>query len=178
VTIAANQTTATFTITTTSVTAPTDVTIAASAAGTTRTAVLNVTPLAAVLTAIAVTPPSVVGGTPANGMITLSSGAPSGGAFVILSSNSSSITVPPAVTIAAGVNTAAFTILTNAVAAPVEATITAIYGGTSRTASFVVMPTSTLGGVGVSQFDVGDNALVGDDRKPVAEDDEVRPGLR
>ncbi|HSE17013.1 MAG TPA: hypothetical protein VLB46_08165 [Pyrinomonadaceae bacterium] len=102
------------------------------------------TPTTASLSAVSVSPTSVVGGTTAQGTITLTSGAPSGGAVVTLSSaNTSVVSVPASVTVAAGASSATFGVNTSAVAANTGVTITATYGGVSRTTTLTVTPAST-----------------------------------
>jgi hypothetical protein len=96
------------------------------------------------LSAVSVSPTSVVGGTTAQGTITLTGGAPSGGAVVTLSSsNTSVVSVPASVTVAAGASSATFGVNTSAVAANTGVTITATYGGVSRTTTLTVTPAST-----------------------------------
>lgn len=102
------------------------------------------TTTAASLSAVSVSPTSVVGGTTAQGTITLTGGAPSGGAVVTLSSaNTSVVSVPASVTVAAGASTATFGVNTSAVAANTSVTITATYGGVSHTTTLTVTPAST-----------------------------------
>ena len=101
-------------------------------------------PTTASLSAVSVSPTSVVGGTTSQGTITLTSGAPSGGAVVTLSSaNTSVVSVPASVTVAAGVSSATFGVNTSAVTANTGVTITATYGGVSRTTTLTVTPAST-----------------------------------
>ena len=96
------------------------------------------------LSAVSVSPTSVVGGTTAQGTITLTGGAPSGGAVVTLSSaNTSIVSVPASVTVAAGASSATFGVNTSAVTANTGVTITATYGGVSRTTTLTVTPAST-----------------------------------
>jgi hypothetical protein len=96
------------------------------------------------LSAVSVSPASVVGGTAAQGTITLTGGAPSGGAVVTLSSaNPSVVSVPASVSLAAGASSATFAVNTSAVTANTSVTITATYGGVSRTATLTVTPAST-----------------------------------
>jgi hypothetical protein len=96
------------------------------------------------LSAVSVSPTAVVGGTTAQGTITLTGGAPSGGAVVTLSSaNTSVVSVPASVTVAAGASSATFSVNTSAVAANTGVTITATYGGVSRTTTLSVTPAST-----------------------------------
>ena len=93
------------------------------------------------LSAVTVSPASIVGGTSAQGTVTLTGAAPSGGAVVALaSSNAAVASVPASVTVAAGASSAAFTVTTSAVGANSNATLTATYNGASRTAALSVTP--------------------------------------
>jgi len=142
--------TGTFAITTSPVPASTTVTITAAYNGTTRTATVTVTPAApppppppaASLQSLALNPTSVVGGSSnSQGTITLSSGAPQGGAAVSLSSNNPGAAgVPAGVTVPAGATTATFTATTAAVSALTSVTISAVFGGVTRTATLTVTP--------------------------------------
>ena len=96
------------------------------------------------LSAVSVSPSSVVGGNTAQGTITLTGGAPSGGAVVTLSSaNTAVVSVPASITVAAGASSATFGVNTSAVNANTSVTITATYGGVSRTTTLTVTPAST-----------------------------------
>jgi hypothetical protein len=148
VTVAAGASSVTFSIGTSAVAANTGVTITATYGGVSRTTTLTVTPAStptpASLSAVSVSPSSVVGGTTAQGTITLTGGAPSGGAVVTLSSaNTSVVSVPASVNVAAGVSSANFSVNTSAVGANTGVTITATYGGVSRTTTLTVTPAST-----------------------------------
>ena len=93
------------------------------------------------LSTIAVNPTSVVGGQQAQGSVTLTSAAPSGGALVSLSSsNAGAVMLPPNVTVAAGATSAAFSIATAAVAAATQVTINGTYGDATRSATLAVLP--------------------------------------
>ena len=93
------------------------------------------------LSAIALSPTSVVGGNTAQGTATLTSAAAPGGALVTLSSsNLSTATVPASVTVAAGATSASFTVSTVSVTASTLATITAAFGGATRSATLTVTP--------------------------------------
>jgi len=101
-------------------------------------------PAAAGLSAVSVSPTSVVGGGVAQGTIMLTGGAPSGGALVSLSSSNPSVSsVPSSVTVAAGASTATFAVSTSAVGANTGVTITATYGGVSRTTTLTVTPAAS-----------------------------------
>jgi hypothetical protein len=95
------------------------------------------------LSAIALSPTSVVGGNTSQGTATLTSAAPSGGAVVTLSSsNTSAATVPASVTIAAGATSVTFTVSTVSVTASTPVTITGASGGAASGAG------GALGAVG------------------------------
>ena len=142
VTVAAGATTATFAVTTSVVAAATSVTISAAFAGVTRTSTLTVTPVppAATLASVSLDPTTVVGGVGSTGTVTLSAGAPLGGAVVTLSSSSASATVPGSVTVAAGATTATFAVTTSVVTASTSVMITANFGSATQTASLAVTP--------------------------------------
>ena len=111
--------------------------------GVTRTATFTVNPPAptATLSSISVSPSSVTGGTGSTGTVTLSSGAPSGGAVVSLtSSNTAAANVPASVTVAAGATTATFAATTRPWRRASAVTITATYAGVTRTATLTVNP--------------------------------------
>ncbi len=137
VTVAAGATTGTFTISTSGVATTTVVTITATYSGTNQTATLTVTPL---LSSVALSPSSVLGGSSSTGTVTLAGPAPSGGAVVTLASNNAVATVPANVTVAAGATTGTFTISTSGVATTTVVTITATYSGTNQTATLTVTP--------------------------------------
>jgi hypothetical protein len=113
------------------------------------------------LTAVSVSPTSVVGGTTAQGTITLTGAAPSGGALVTLSSsNTSVVSVPASVTVSAGAPSVNFGVNTSAVNANTAVTITATYGGISRTATLTVTPASTTAAT-LSAVSVSPTSVVG-----------------
>src|SRR5438445_5087888 len=99
----------------------------------------------ATLSALAVNPTSVNGGSSSTGAVTLSGPAPSGGAVVNLSSSASAATVPSSVTIIQGYSSGTFTVNTTTVTASTPVTITASYAGVSKTASLTVMPPAAAG---------------------------------
>ena len=176
VTIPVGSTTGGFNIFTTSVNVQTLVTISVSGGGVTRSAVLTVNPqapaAAAGLTSIAVTPSSVTGGSSSQGTVTLSSGAPQGGAVVALSvSNPGIASVPASVTIPAGATSATFSVTTTSVSASTATTLSAAYGGVTRTATLTVNPplqpatltvtASGRSGESITSSPAGVNVLVG-----------------
>ncbi|HEU4836720.1 MAG TPA: hypothetical protein VFS90_19965 [Pyrinomonadaceae bacterium] len=109
------------------------------------TAQADSTPLPASLSAVSVSPSSIVGGSTATGTVTLTSGAPSGGALVSLTSaNPSVAAVPSSVTVPAGASSVTFAVTTSAVTANTGVGITATYSGTSRTTTLTVTPASSI----------------------------------
>jgi hypothetical protein len=90
------------------------------------------------LSAVSVSPATVVGGTSSTGTVTLSAAAPSGGAAVSVSDNSSATSVPASVTVPAGSTSANFTITTTSVTSSTSATISALYSGVTRTTILTV----------------------------------------
>jgi hypothetical protein len=176
VTVPAGAFSATFTVSTASVTASTSLTISGAFGGTARSATLTVTPPPAppppaALSAVAVNPASVTGGASSQGTVTLTSPAPAGGFAVSLSSGNAAATVAAGVSVAQGATSATFAIATSAVAASTPVTITASAGGVTRTATLTVNPqpqTATLtvtatgrGGERVTSSPAGINVAVG-----------------
>jgi hypothetical protein len=145
VTVPAGSASATFTVTTTFVSGTTTVLINASAGGVNQSASLTITqqPAGATISAVTVSPTSVTGGNTAQGTVTLSAAAPSGGAAVSLTSNSTAATVPPGVTVAAGATSATFSVTTKAVTASTPVTISGTYGGATASASLTVTSATT-----------------------------------
>jgi hypothetical protein len=98
------------------------------------------TPAPPALSAVGVSPASVVGGNSATGTLTLTSAAPAGGAAVSLSTSDAAVDVPASATIAAGATSVTFAASTSVVTANTPVTITATYDGTVRTATLTVTP--------------------------------------
>src|SRR5262245_3050933 len=92
------------------------------------------------LSAVSVSPASVVGGNGATGTVTLTGAASSGGLLVSLASSSAAATVPASVTVAAGATSATFAVTTSSVASSTAVTITATQSTTTRTAALTVNP--------------------------------------
>jgi hypothetical protein len=144
VTVAAGATSATFTVSISAVAASTTVSISGTYSGATRSASLTVTPAPPpppTLSALTLSPTSVIGGVQSStGTVTLSGPAPAGGAQVALSSsNTAAAQVPSSVMVAAGATSATFTIGTSVVLISTSATISASYNGTVRTAGLTVL---------------------------------------
>jgi Subtilase family len=97
------------------------------------------------LSSVTLSPTTVSGGVPSNGLVTLSGTAPSGGAVVTLSSSNKSIaTVPASVTVPAGASSAAFQVATSSVTSQTSVTIAASYGsGSQQSAMLTVTPATS-----------------------------------
>jgi hypothetical protein len=141
VVIPSGQTAASFTITTSAVTAARTLTISAKYGSITQLATLTVNPPAsATLTGVTVSPTYVTGGTNATGTVTLGAAAPAGGITVILQSSLPAIAQvqPSVVTVQQGATTASFTIQTTHVTSTIPVTITATAGVVKQTAVLTV----------------------------------------
>ena len=133
-----------FFITTSNPSAATTVTITASGAGVTRSAILTVNPFATgpSVASLSLSPATVSGGASSTATVTLSSAAPAGGAAVSVSSNSTSASVPAQVTVPAGATTATISVTSRTVSATTSVTISATYGGVTRTAALTISPSA------------------------------------
>jgi hypothetical protein len=111
---------------------------------------LTVTGQRVTLSSVSLSTPTVVGGNPVTGTVTLSDAAPAGGAVVSLSADGA-VTVPPSVNVPAGSANATFTISTRAVGGTIASTITGTYGGASASAVLsVTLPTVATASFGVT----------------------------
>ncbi len=133
--VLSGATTASFTITTTSVVGTTGVTITATFNQYSAATSLSVLP--AQLSALGISPSSVLGGNPATGTVTLT-GIAAASLVVSLSSNDTAVTVPASVTVPAGSATATFSITTAAGVANRTATVTATLTGITRSATLTL----------------------------------------
>jgi len=95
------------------------------------------------LASITASPSAVVAGNGASGYVTLTTNAPAPVA-VSLSSASAAVSVPASVNVPAGSAGASFPIVTSAVAAQTVTSMSASYGGVTRTATFTVNPAPPL----------------------------------
>ncbi len=115
--------------------------LAATLGDTTLFAALGVTRASTVtVTALSVSPTTVVGGASSTGTVTLSAAAPTGGAVVTLSDNSAASTLPASVTISAGATSRTFTVTTSVVSSQTAVSISGSYGGTIRSATLTINP--------------------------------------
>ncbi len=144
ITVAAGAISKTFTVTSHTVTAYTSATITATANGLSKTASLIVAPKGT--PTFTLTPTSVIGGVAnATGKITLPGGAQTGGMnFTLTRSNTSAVSVPSSITIAAGATSATFTVTSHKVTASTSETITANSSAVSLTATMTVLPDAII----------------------------------
>lgn len=154
VTVAANTTSATFSVTTFPVATNASLTLSATYGENIRSATLTVK--APTLSSNSLNPTSTRGGTGSTGTVLLTGPAPSGGAVVTLtSSNISAATVPASVTVPANAIGTSFSVTTLPVAINTSLSVSAFYNGTTRSANLTVLaatltsvslnPTSVVG---------------------------------
>lgn len=117
----------------------TQVVITASYNGVTQNAILNVQPYT--VSSVTITPPSVIGGTAASGVVTLGApaGTKSGAILVKLTSNSKAFTIPATVSVPVGATTAKFNVTTVPQATDTNVIVTASLTSGSQAASITVL---------------------------------------
>jgi hypothetical protein len=135
VSVPPGESSASFTIATSSVAAPTVTSIGASYAGATRTTTFTVNPAPPLALTALVLGLSRSGGAGTNtGTVYLSAPAPAGGVTIELRSSSSLVTVPATVTVLQGQSAAQFWVATGPSTRAISVTIFATYDGVTRTA--------------------------------------------
>ncbi len=140
VTVPAGATSASFEVTTFPVD-NTTVQLSATLGTATQFAALSITRSASVsLSALTLSPTTLVGGSSSTGTVTLSAAEPSGGTVVSLSDDSAAASVPASVTVAAGSTSRTFTVSTSAVAAPTPVVVSGSAGGVTRSATLTLNP--------------------------------------
>lgn len=108
------------------------------------------------LSALTLAPATFAGGCQTStGKVTLTGPAPAGGAVVTLANTNPAAGVPATVTVPAGATTAKFTITGVTVTGSQTGTVTATYGGVSRSATLTVRP------IGVASVSISPNPVVG-----------------
>lgn len=153
-TVAAGQTSGTFTVTTSGVDSSSTANISAASGGVTVTTPLTVTPPG--VQSVTLNPTSISGGSTSTGTVTLNGQAGPSGVSVALASDSSAATVPSTVTVAAGKSSATFTVSTTGVDSQTTANISASLNSTTQSApltigvakisSLTLSPTTVRGG--------------------------------
>ncbi|MDL1951923.1 hypothetical protein FBQ97_19235, partial [Acidobacteria bacterium ACD] len=144
VTVPEGALSAPFTVTTAPVSYDRYVWVSFDDAGVSRASSLQVTPPLGV-SALSLSPSTVVPGGSATGTVTLTRAAPAGGLTVALSATpAGAVTLLPSVAVPAGETWATFQVQVDAAAATSPVTITASYGTTTRTASLGLYQVSVL----------------------------------
>lgn len=139
--VAADKTTATFSLASYQVLTNSSVVISASLGSTTKTATLNLIPVA--LSSFGVTPQAVTGGTTVTGTITMTAPIGISPVFVTVTSSNGAVAKPEFSSVDVGTPgsaTAQVPINTFAVNASTSATLTASYGSVSKMQSITVNP--------------------------------------
>jgi len=114
-----------------------------------QSSALTVTARAA-LVSVTLATGTILGGDTVNGTVTLSGPAPAGGASVSLAGNGP-LTVVSSVTVLTGATTATFSVATRVVASTIDSTITASYGGDTKSAPLsVTAPTVATASFGIT----------------------------
>src|SRR5688572_7239781 len=140
ITVAASTSSANFTVTTSSVTATTVGNVTASYAGISKSATLTVNPAApAILLSLSLNPRTVAGGSNSVGTVTLNKVASSPVDVSLASSKPKNVMVPASVTVPAGASSAAFNISTTTTNKKINATISASYGGVTKSAALTIV---------------------------------------
>jgi len=144
ITVPAGSTGATFGVATTSVASSTIVVLTATVGAAIRTASLTVSPPGGFT--LQLSSSVVPGGGIATATVTLGGAAAAGGAVVTLtSSNPATAQVPPSVTVPGGATTATFPVTALQVTSTRSATISAAFGGITRTVTLSVQRLSVSG---------------------------------
>jgi hypothetical protein len=139
VVVPAGNSVANFTASVGRVLSPQNVTLTASLAGSTNTAVMTVLPAAASYVYLAATSVSGAPRTISGNFVSLNS-ASAGGSVTLSSSHPSIVSVPSSVPVAPGAYRTYFTFTTATVVSPVTVTISATAGGVTKTATVTVSP--------------------------------------
>jgi pimeloyl-ACP methyl ester carboxylesterase len=141
VTAATGATSVTVTGTTAAVSSQTTVSVTATYNGSSGQGSLTVMPAPVItLSNLYFAPNQLTGGANASAFVGLTALAPTGGVTVSLSSSSSSVLVPPTVTIPAGTWYLYFTVPTSSVSSNTNAVVSASYAGSSLSAPITLYP--------------------------------------
>ena len=160
VTIPADATSTVFTIDTRVVEIPAPISISATYR-TTAVAAITVNPPPSLLASLTLNPPSINAGTSSTGTVTLTSGAPGGGASISLSSDQQPggfATLPSSVTVPQGATSATF-IVTTSRCSPGSATILATYAGTMKSAALTATTNPDVVAIHRAQYSKGKREL-------------------
>jgi hypothetical protein len=140
ITVPAGASSVNFTVGTLTVTATTAGNITASYAGISKSMTLTVNPAAPVaLLSLSLNPKTVVGGSSSVGTVTLNKVILSPVVVSLASSKPKNAMVPASVTVPAGASSAAFNISTTTTNKKINATISASYGGATKSATLTIV---------------------------------------
>jgi trimeric autotransporter adhesin len=152
--VSAGTTSKTFTVTSKPVASTAMVGITATYSGASKTAVLTVDP--PVLSGLTLSPATIAGGCQGStGKVTLSGKAPIGGLVVPLTNTNPAASVPASVTVPAGATYVTFPVTAPAVAAIQTGTVSASFGGVTRSVTLKVRP------IGLASLTLAPNPVVG-----------------
>ncbi|MHB9002368.1 MAG: hypothetical protein ACYC9N_22970, partial [Thermoanaerobaculia bacterium] len=151
---------AAFRVATSVVTASTAVTITATHAVTSKTALVTLLPPAGnYVSSLSATPAFIAGGTSSTGTVTLAlPSSDPGGSDVTLASDDPSLILPARVTVKRNSTSASFAIATNVVSVPRAVTLTASYGGVLQRTTVIVAPENA---VTLASFTVTPSRVIG-----------------
>ena len=153
VTITGSSGSASFDVTTLSVSSTQNVTITATFNGNSLTAPVTINPFQ--VTSLSVSPSTVIGGNSSTGSVTISPAAGVTGAQVMLASTSPNIKLPTTVLIPAGASSTTFVVNTLGVSKTEIDSITASAGTSQKSATLTVTPPTLM------EISVSPNAVLG-----------------
>lgn len=140
VTVPASSSSASFAVNTTAVSSTTVGNITASYSGVIKSTTITVNPpTPAVLSSLTLNPTTVVGGSTSVGTVTLNKVTASPVVVTLASNKPTKASVPANVTVPAGANSANFNITTASTNKKINASITASYGGVTKSATLTMV---------------------------------------
>src|SRR5579883_2280457 len=157
VTVAAGATSATFSATAGTLTSTQSATITATLGTSTVSATLTLQ-APTLVTGLACSPTTLGSGAAATCTVTLNQAAPSGGAAVSISDNSTLLTTPASVTVAAGATSATFSATAGTLTSTQSATITATLGTSTVSATLSLQAPTLVTGLACSPTTLGSGA--------------------
>ncbi len=157
VTVAAGATSATFSATAGTLTSTQSATITATLGTSTVSATLSLQ-APTLVTGLACSPTTLGSGAAASCTVTLNQAAPSGGAAVSISDNSTLLTTPASVTVAAGATSATFSATAGTLTSTQSATITATLGTSTVSATLSLQAPMLVTALACSPTTLGSGA--------------------
>src|SRR5579885_3475394 len=157
VTVAAGATSATFSATAGTLTSTQSATITATLGTSTVSTTLTLQ-APTLVTGLACSPTTLGSGAAATCTVTLNQAAPSGGAAVSISDNSTLLTTPASVTVAAGATSATFSATAGTLTSTQSATITATLGTSTVSTTLTLQAPTLVTGLACSPTTLGSGA--------------------